>query len=362
MPNSLYEYILLSAESGLTLQLDNGSMPSGNNGPYLDPETPVRNTGHWLIIFLKAFYISEDQKFEQAAKKCLSYLLSKEARPMHATFFHRKNPLKDATNGLIGQAWTIEALLYAFDYFKDDRILKLAEEVFLLHPYDDMMKGWKVVNVDGSIKSFDLTFNHQLWFAAIGSLLAKHGNKEVIATTNNFIYSIETNIEIYGDGTIKHKPLYYMRPTSISKLRARVELWRQKVEIKSYINRKSIGYHGFNLYALGIIKETHPKLPFFNSEKFKSTLKVISSKEFGNSLKDNKYAYPYNPIGIELAYALQVFEREKEAPKWLEENVRQCYDFELKLMGRNSQFDKPTAAARMYEAYRLKDYNLDLHG
>lgn len=36
-----------------------------------------------------------------------------EARPMAATFWHRKNPEKDACNGLIGQAWTIEALTMA---------------------------------------------------------------------------------------------------------------------------------------------------------------------------------------------------------------------------------------------------------
>ena len=58
----LYEIISLSASSALKLQRDDGSMPPGWNGPYRQQETPVRNTAHWLITFLKAYEITEDRE------------------------------------------------------------------------------------------------------------------------------------------------------------------------------------------------------------------------------------------------------------------------------------------------------------
>lgn len=361
MLSLLSDYITATAHSGLQLQSADGSMPAGNNGPYLDPETPVRNTGHWLIIFLKAYEISGVEIFKEAASNNLKYLFSKDARPMNATFYHRKNPKKDSSNGLMGQAWSIEALLYAYKVFGEDKILKLAEEIFLLHPYDKNLKGWEVVNVDGSIRTFDLTYNHQLWFAAVGSLLAKHGNSDIANSTTSFINAIDQNIAIYKDGVIKHKPLYFFRNTIFSKLRANYEFLRLQKADKNYIYRKSVGYHGFNLYALGMIKENFEGLPLFSSTKFNKMLKVIFTPQFKVLLNDNKYAYPYNPAGIEIAYALQQFGLKQEVPTWLETQMHQFFDFEKNLMNRNNPFDMHTAAARIYETYRLNDYALKIY-
>ena len=76
-------------------------------------ETPVRNTAHWLITMLKAYEISNETKFKDSAWRAVQYLLSPSARPMNATFFCRTNPEKDFCNGLVGQAWIIEALAIA---------------------------------------------------------------------------------------------------------------------------------------------------------------------------------------------------------------------------------------------------------
>lgn len=50
---SLHEILERSASVGLDLQRKNGSMPPGMNGPYGEEETPVSNTCHWVITFLK---------------------------------------------------------------------------------------------------------------------------------------------------------------------------------------------------------------------------------------------------------------------------------------------------------------------
>ena len=61
--------ILLSASSALKLQKEDGSMPAGWNGPYHQSETPVRNTAHWLITFLKAYEITNNARYKRGCKK-----------------------------------------------------------------------------------------------------------------------------------------------------------------------------------------------------------------------------------------------------------------------------------------------------
>ncbi len=114
----------------------------------------------------------------------------------------RNNPEKDFSNGLIGQAWVIEALDYAARKLGDDRLVKLAEDVFLRHPFDERKGRWQVVNVDGSYDPVDMTFNHQLWFAAAGSFLKE--NSRIRQQVRRFMDTLDTNLEIYDNGLIVH--------------------------------------------------------------------------------------------------------------------------------------------------------------
>ena len=63
------ELILNCSQIGLKILSQNKNMPSGHNGPYLDPETPVRNNAHWAMLFIKSFSLTKDEKYLLAAKK-----------------------------------------------------------------------------------------------------------------------------------------------------------------------------------------------------------------------------------------------------------------------------------------------------
>ena len=85
----------------------------GHNGPYKDVETEARNKSHWLITLIKAYDITHDTKYLNLARDLADYLISDEVRPHGFSFYHRSKDGKDKCNGLIGQAWTLEALAKA---------------------------------------------------------------------------------------------------------------------------------------------------------------------------------------------------------------------------------------------------------
>lgn len=360
----LYDLLLKSTCSAKFMQKDDGSFPSGHNGPYKDSETPVRNTSHWLITLLKAYDITEDNLYLDSAYKALNFIMSPEARPMNATFWHRKNPKKDFANGLIGQAWTLEALVEAYRVFNDECIIKLAKEVFMLHPYDERAGGWKFVNVDGSYARLDLTFNHQLWFAAAGSLLLTAGVEEVNKSVRNFMDRLDKHLHLYSNGLIRHlAPNFLYEGRKKQAYRMAMHLIK-KPEERRYLRMKSVGYHGFNLYGFALLRKNIPDHKFWQSQKIKKTFSYAMSSQFEEEIDKSKYGYPYNPPGFEIGFALQEFNdaSDKEITKWINRQIIKCFDFQSNLMILGGTFDKSTSAARIYEATRLKNYKLNIKG
>ncbi|WP_144605239.1 glycoside hydrolase family protein [Algoriphagus algorifonticola] len=349
------EVLVRSTESALDLQLSNGGMPPGHNGPYNDEETPVRNTSHWLISFLRTYELTGEKKFKEAAEKSLAYLLSEDARPMNATFWHRKNPKKDFSNGLMGQAWTIEALEYAYQFFQEEKILNVAKSVFQIHPYDSGLKAWKTVNVDGSIRGFDPTFNHQLWFAASGCLLSRHGDESIKNSVDDFLSALPVTMKTYSNGVIMHHPTGYLLKNKKERIISAYKFLRLPKKQKKYTYLKSVGYHGFNLYALGIIHKIIPNLPIFNTKLFKSTIDIINSDGFKKEIQESPYSFNYNPPGFELAFALQQFGEESSVNFFLKEDFKRSYSEKKQQWGIKNPIDIQTASARVYEIYQLEN-------
>jgi len=362
----LSELFISSAETGRTDQRDDGAMPAGTNGPHGDPETPVRCTSHWLILFLEAYRQSGNTGFEDAAARCLYYLKSREARPMGATFFHRKNPKKDFSNGVMGQAWTIEALVHAYRHWGDDDALQTAEELFNLHPYNKSVQCWSVVNVDGSIRGFDTTFNHQLWFASMGCRLMNEGVESVKKTTLHFIDHIESNIELYPDGVIQHRPYGYARRDTPRKTAGQlVHRLKEKLRPNRALYSHSLGYHGFNAYALAVIRTLLPDHSLFSSDIYKKSIELYRTERIEDEMAETTFGYPYNPPGIEAAVSIEKAgfltddEKKSMAGRWLQNQFAHSFNFKSRRMERNTP-DPVTLQARLYELYSLDSFEYDI--
>ena len=364
----LYEIIVQSASSALALlDAKKGCMPPGHNGPYYDSETPVRNTSHWLITFIKAYSVSHEKKFFEAAHKLIKYLCSNEARPMAATFWHRKNPKKDTCNGLIGQAWTIEALVVAAIELGIPELVSLAEKVFLLHPFNEKAGLWQCVSADGTYLSFDFTFNHQLWFAAAGSLLANQTKGEVESQIRVFMERLNHNYNVHSSGLIRHfiniELLDWQTKfeRQIKEPLFKIKRLTQLCEDRLYLIKKEIGYHSFNLYAFALMRQQYPNHAFWGNNKLKAALSYAGSKEYWQEVQTSKYGYSYNPPGFEAALALEVFFQDQrlQQERWIAKQFCQTYDFGKNMMSRNTQ-DPITYAARLYEATRLPNLVVDI--
>jgi len=361
---TLYDILVKSASAGIALMRGDGSMPPGCNGPYDDTETPVRNTAHWLITFAKAYDISGESRFSDVVERCASYLVGENARPMGETFLCRSNPKKDFCNGLIGQAWVFEALRIATDTLVDNRFIELAREVQSLHPFSHKLGLWRTVNVDGSYGSIDMTFNHQLWFAACSSLISEN-ESETKKQIVSFMDKLDAVMKLRGNGRIAHPiPESAVKNRFVGGLKNFHRRFKTTREQLNFESEREIGYHQFNLYAFAILKEKLPDNKFWESHKLQSILRYIETDEYAIGIETSRFGYPYNPPGFECAYAILLFHDHFDEPdslviKWVTRQIIRCYDMESCFMFLNSA-DRMTSAARIYEATRLPDIELEI--
>ena len=356
--------LLNTAINGLkVLEADNGFMLGGHNGPYSDPETSVRNTSHWLLIFAKAYELSKDQTFLEAVSQCANYLLLESNFPYGYTYYCRDKKGKDKCNGLIGQAWVIEALAKSHSLLEDPRYIERAIECFNLHPQQDDTGLWERVEITGEKLGLDYTFNHQLWFCMAGALIMSHSD-EVEKKVRGFLENFNKNLVLRGNGRIGHQ-IY-------------LDFYRSKIKpiIRALIRKgwkadnieKEIGYHAFNTYALSVIKNQMPEHALWKSADVIRLIDYLASNEYVNNISSSKYGFPYNPPGIEVAYTFQVFsDMPNKMTKSVVDNLLikqfvEGFDVNGNMMNKNGTKDRLTHAARIYEATRLSEefYNLDI--
>jgi hypothetical protein len=364
-PYSMESIIIESAKASIDLLKDNTYFVGGNNGPHNHNDTPVRNTSHWIITNLKAYEITSENSFLEASRKLTDFLMSDQVRPCGYTFIQRITGGPDRCNGVIGQAWVIEALVKAYSIFHDEKILKLAIDSCALLPFDNRIGLWKRREINGKVIGFDLTLNHQIWFAAACSCLVNK-DKHINKCLEVFLDKLPENISLSRVGCFKMPissksllinghPICVLRTSKVLKKIRRSDKFGKSVEA---------GYHAFHLYGLAIIKENIPDHPIWKNSILKKAMEYLLSSDYKTEVIKSKYGLGYNPPGFEIAYSLQSFKdiivkcSEKDVWEkiywWLKFQIDHTYNFEEKLLN-NVEYDPITYAARLYEAVRIDD-------
>jgi hypothetical protein len=365
MTLDLPEILAKAGKAAVDTQRPDGSFTAGHNGPYRDPETPVRNTAHWLVTLCDLYRRSGEEIWHSAAHRAVDYLLGDTARPVKASFHCRSKPGKDFCNGLIGQAWAMEGLVAAAHTLERQDAEGTALEVFFLHPFLEDAAIWERVHVDGSRLTPDNTFNHQLWFAAVGCMLQ---DPEADRRAVRFLEQVGANVETYPTGIVYHRsPVKGSGPStsfSAGALLRRVRSAGSRWKSRRSTQRKSIGYHAFNLYGYALLKQRFPTHPVWERQVLKNMLHATTTPEFKQELDDNPYGYPYNPPGLELAFVGEVFGLGgRYSADWIDAQIARTHDARTGSILTRNVPDEATSSARIYEATRLRDeYAVRLDG
>lgn len=362
-PIKILDILKNTADVAIKNQAPNGAFPAGHNGPYFDNETPVRCTAHYLYLLANLFSTTKDEKYKLASLAAINYLKSREARPNNKTFHCRNKLGKDKCNGLVGQAWVIESLVKASEVFDSEDCYALAEECFLLHPWVTGMGVWRRVEIDGNILSIDTTFNHQLWFAMAAAML--HKTPVAQERAKIFLDAIVTNVELYDNGVVFHdsqlgklRNYLYLGPKIFL---AQIKSLFIKLITKNKLYYKSVGYHGFNLFALAQLKKLLPNEVVWNKNLINRVLKVTETDKFIFDLVNSEFGYFYNLSGLEIAYALNVFNEDKDKiQRWIDRQFEYAGEKNSCSLTKNV-LDTNTALARIYIAGNLYDFRVSFN-
>jgi len=345
--------------------------PSGMDGPHGYPSTPVRNACHWLVTLATVQDWDPSPKLRDAAERLRDYLLSDAERPAGFTFRHRLTG-KDLCNGVIGPAWTIEALVSAAGLFGDERCLNLAEDLFLVHDFLPEQGAWRSREVDGTNLPVDSTLNHQLWFAAAGGLIRHSRRREIEDRIRMFLDRLPRTMRVRRSGLVAHPLVQKGRTLRRIASKARRIIGRHlpaaliKKRLADQYSEEvwEIGYHAFNTYALAMLYSEFADHPVFASEDVVRATSFLRDDRYYLGLEGNIFGYYYNPPGFEVPYSLLMLDRsldQKElvdlSTTWVNEQLLRTYDFNACAMNRNTR-DPLTLSARIYEMARLPRWML----
>ena len=359
----------------------------GNNGPYYNEETNVRNMAHWCVTFSKYYEKTQDEKYLSAVKLLADAILDSEHYNGQGVYKCRDEKSSDEVNGVIGAAWIIEGLVHAYEVTKDGRYLERAHEMFMVVPFNEDLSIWNRINTKGKKLSVDATFNHQLWLAASGAMVnAYKEDAEISKRLDAFVKKLPNNITIRKDGRIGHFTMNDQNAKLVGCVgRIYRDLKNDLLEIlcKPSLAYKEAGYHAFNLYGFAILKEYYKKeIPFLATSKFKKSLDYVCKKSYVDMLSQadrrldstnvksrldvefNLFSYAYNSSAFELPKIYKTFglhNLESVNENSINDNIldeildvlcqkqiEYTYDSDIKMFAKNTD-DKETLTARIYE-------------
>lgn len=365
------EYLEKIANLNYARFFEQGYATAGHNGPHGHIDTPVRNTSHYLIIYSYLYKKNGDARYLTICKKFVDYLCSIQAESISGAVKCMETDRFDHLNGLIGQGWVIEALLYYYEVSKDAQCIEVSKKIFFSQKYDWKQHLWHRIELDGTDIDIDPTYNHQFWFAACAYKLNDYlDNNSIDEIIRDFLTKgAERDFRIYEDGLLYHS--VNVNCPALQKKKKKDFIKKMMTPFK-FINYKKFelkymeyAYHIFDMYGFSILRKKYSDLPLFKSDKFLKAVEYASNIDEYNKRnrvwpaikygkKFNIFGYSYNAPIFEWAYVAQengFFDAGKKAI--LEEiQTKLMWDEETQMFSRN-QPDIETWNARAYEIIRF---------
>lgn len=358
------KYLMYIADRNYSAFFMQGHATPGNNGPHGHLDTPIRNTSHYLIIYGYLYKKTRDNKYLDICLKFADYLCEMQKQSKSGAIQCMITNKFDYLNGLIGQAWVVEALIYFYDIVKNDKYLTAAYNIYNSQTYNYNLHLWERVELDGTTVGVDYTYNHNVWFAACGFRLAElkkdnEINKQILDFLNN---GTSRDFQIRHNGLLKHT--IGLRNTSYKeKIKKAIKIISTPIK---WINPRKLdihyienAYHIFDLYGFQVLKEQYGYLDFFSSKKFLKAEKLAcdinwyNKKNIGKN-RFNVFSYSYNSPAFEIPYVLAIAGKinDEVIDNTFEINKKLMYSNETKMFTINN-YDVELFNARCYEIIRF---------
>lgn len=351
------------------------AIKAGNNGPYYDKETNVRNMAHWCVTFSEYYLHTKDDRYKELVIKLADEIMNSEYYNGNGVYKCRESEGKDDVNGVIGPAWIIQGLVYAYDVTGDASYLDRAYSLYDAVAFDDKLGLWIVVDTNNNKRKIDLTFNHQLWFAAAISMINKKKRYSSIEKELDlFVKQLPKNAKINRYGRIRHFTSNKKFGVLSGIVRFGIDLASDVLELLNLpsLAYKESGYHIFNLYGFAILKDNYStSIEFLETKKYRKALDYLTTARYEKMIdtrgisKDlthvstkltdsaNVFAYAYNSPAFELPYVCKIFNifgknMQEITIKFAKKQLDNTYDAHSNTFANNT--DDPLAlTARVYE-------------
>lgn len=255
------------------------SWPVTFNGPYMDQESPLRAASHMMKINGFLYKKLEDEVYIERLEK-LFFLIKKLTNGFETLIF-RKTKDKDSMNGLIGPAWLLEGLHYAYEVTDDKMYLNCAKDIYSSFKFNSNEAIWYFKN-DSQNYVVDPTFNHQLWFA---TQALKLGCKNGEVFLEKFIPQIKINKGV----------IFHLTPLNTSYTKEGARQFLRYVKYRSKLVPKSVSYNAFNLLAICNSYRLTKNNIVWQSNNFKLLKRLRFSESMFNIILNSEYGLSYNP-------------------------------------------------------------------
>lgn len=287
----LVERLVEHARLQIGAQSVSGAMPSGRNGAYGQPETPARCTSHALTSFCHAYAATGDIIFKTAAERALAYLLT-IFRESPGSIIMRHAPGRDHSNGVLGQAFVIEAFRTAGKYLCSEEAIAAGLALIERHDFNAEFHLWNRILPLGQSARPDMTFNHQLYYAAVVAMFIDL-NPELRGQVERFAEGWQHTLLTREDGRIVHEV-----HVPVSRRPLLVEL---KSKVKAKLRRsnddaaraKEADYHLYNMYAFALLAKNGIDAPAFaGPEKWGAITSYSTSGDVQRLLDRKNWSLP----------------------------------------------------------------------
>ncbi len=361
-------YMRYVAEHNYDLFMKQGFATAGHNGPHGHEDTPARNTSHYLIIYTYLYKVTGEERYSKICRVLADFLCNMQGMSKSGAIQCMISDRFDHLNGLIGQGWVIEALIYYYELCNEKKYLDVARNIFYSQQYDWNLHLWNRIELDGSNIGIDPTYNHHVWFSACSyklSDLCKDDNINKIIV-DFMTYGAKRDLRVYSEDGILHHHVNLDAP--MMKAIKRKALIKKILSPVRFLNPKKLdpkfmeyAYHVFDIYGFCILKEKYGHLPIFSSEPYKKAEACALTPDYLNrklrsensDVVYNAFGYSYNSLAFEYPYVA------KACGIYQKEEFNRLYDIQKRLMWNDSdkmfsrnQPDIETWNARTYEIIR----------